>query len=700
MKRKSYRANNPVTVLNRVTATQFQDTTKAGTPRNAIEGGCYQGNSNAYVGCGTLGGWSIDDAVNSISMECSFFVNSFTKTSNALMGKSRGAATSERWGIVINNNGIVSSIAQSGQNIATGVTVETNYKLITTYNKTTNRLIGTLTNLDNNTSNTVNIPVTAGYITGLSNIHFLIAGYGNSLGNGGDFSGFELGDIKVWDVRVFTDSTLVAQYKCDETSGATSYDSSGNGRNGTIMNAVTVPRTENPNSIHQTQNIFSYPNMVGYSVRKFYSSIPSQFTQVGAAFTGGDLSYNAFDFTTVGNLGMVGGVYTDEIGQYVYCVSSLRLEARVSSLIFPTDASINLRIFLTNPASIRLEEDYTNSNSLRSVVFAYIAAKSISDTAPNTVDAYYQTASQADKDELDAIFSVRSVADWTTYFNRLPNNIKSSTSNISSAWIPNWIQSLQTGSTELQKIIVPEEPLSTNANNSNIRILGGLRARVDRSIISDRLRESRLYEYFVLENDETTLVPRDESQQLPPFRDASGLSLEFIGAAPNSLNWVNSACYKLNQTGYYRLAANNFDTLANFEFSFWIQPLVASGATLGNIIAVAKYNTAGQSSFQVQRPASNDPIQFRITDATNSSQTLAIIANENIQDNVGAVLKGTVRVFGNTVQTRFNDVGVATGTLTNGIRLRDIPFTIGATNRAITRYRILESVTIRIKGIK
>lgn len=55
-----------------------------------------------------------------------------------------------------------------------------------------------------------------------------------------------------------TTTNLVAQYKCDEQAGTTSYDSSGNAKNGTITNATL-------STFHATQTKYSFQNQVGYS---------------------------------------------------------------------------------------------------------------------------------------------------------------------------------------------------------------------------------------------------------------------------------------------------------------------------------------------------------------------------------------------------------------------------------------------------
>jgi hypothetical protein len=71
--------------------------------------------------------------------------------------------------------------------------------------------------------------------------------------------------ISVFDIKIYRAGVLWAWFKCDENYGTTCYDSSGNGNHGVITNAITVTPEENPNSIHQYQNEFSYHNEVGYS---------------------------------------------------------------------------------------------------------------------------------------------------------------------------------------------------------------------------------------------------------------------------------------------------------------------------------------------------------------------------------------------------------------------------------------------------
>ena len=91
---------------------------------------------------------------------------------------------------------------------------------------------------------------------------------------------FTSAEGKFWDFRVYTRALTASEItylasntklgtdptltdcslwaKCDEQAGTTSYDSSGNGNNGTITNATL-------STFHATQDVYSFQNNVGYS---------------------------------------------------------------------------------------------------------------------------------------------------------------------------------------------------------------------------------------------------------------------------------------------------------------------------------------------------------------------------------------------------------------------------------------------------
>lgn len=104
------------------------------------------------------------------------------------------------------------------------------------------------------------------------------------------------GSGKIWNIKVWTSDTatetqkksytlesgLFAWYKCDEGSGIDSYDSSGNGHHGIIINSSE--------SIHSTQPIYSWQNEVGYSIdSNFY--IPRDESNPSKDALGDDLEY-------------------------------------------------------------------------------------------------------------------------------------------------------------------------------------------------------------------------------------------------------------------------------------------------------------------------------------------------------------------------------------------------------------------------
>lgn len=79
---------------------------------------------------------------------------------------------------------------------------------------------------------------------------------------------------------------LVAHYKCDEAAGATCYDSSGNGLNGTITNATL-------SNFHSTNiNVnYSFQNEVGYSVSGS-TLIPRKESDITKDVSGNNLQYS------------------------------------------------------------------------------------------------------------------------------------------------------------------------------------------------------------------------------------------------------------------------------------------------------------------------------------------------------------------------------------------------------------------------
>lgn len=79
-----------------------------------------------------------------------------------------------------------------------------------------------------------------------------VASIGARNGTGTKFLG------RVWGAKATQNGVLKLHAKCDEADGTTSYDSSGNGNDGTITNATLT-------TFHSTQDNYSYQNQLGYT---------------------------------------------------------------------------------------------------------------------------------------------------------------------------------------------------------------------------------------------------------------------------------------------------------------------------------------------------------------------------------------------------------------------------------------------------
>ena len=80
--------------------------------------------------------------------------------------------------------------------------------------------------------------------------------------------GSAFGNVKAFGWKFSNGTTDRAFYKMDEQSGTTSYDSSGNGNNGTITNATLA-------TFHSTQDTYSYQNQVGLMFQDWHQVLSS-----------------------------------------------------------------------------------------------------------------------------------------------------------------------------------------------------------------------------------------------------------------------------------------------------------------------------------------------------------------------------------------------------------------------------------------
>ena len=275
MKRKSFRANNPLQVLNRVSATQYEDTVHAGTPRDVQRGRCYRGSSNGYVVIGNTPDLNVKD----FEIELYVFIPSDATGFGVICGNNlfniSGFMLSGWWlSIPVGTARPTISFWAANEDPAnTGTATAFPDTLAKDEWVRLKLVIRSVGDGDGDGGevewflNNESVGVTAildvwGYADGLET-ELRLMGYNRSnfaspLPNGIEVFGFKISATAVPNSTRF--------YRCDEGSGAITYDSSGNGNHGTIMNAVTVPVEEDPNSIHQFQNIFSWQDITGYTL--------------------------------------------------------------------------------------------------------------------------------------------------------------------------------------------------------------------------------------------------------------------------------------------------------------------------------------------------------------------------------------------------------------------------------------------------
>jgi hypothetical protein len=116
---------------------------------------------------------------------------------------------------------------------------------------------------------------------------------GGQIGSGGSIATTWNGTNSIFDVRIFDEYIAINEdlnkyqpilkLNCSEHSGDICYDSSGNGNHGDIINAITTTPEENPNSIHQYQDIYSFENENGYN-KSVDVYIPKDFSIISPPF--------------------------------------------------------------------------------------------------------------------------------------------------------------------------------------------------------------------------------------------------------------------------------------------------------------------------------------------------------------------------------------------------------------------------------
>lgn len=216
------------------------------------------------------------------------------------------------------------------------------------------------------------------------------------------------GSGKVWNIKVWTSNTatetqkksytlesgLFAWYKCDEGAGINSYDSSGNGHHGTIVNASLE-------TFHSTQNIHSWHNEVGYSIGKSFSINATD--TVNSINEGGSTVYNipgggTYWFNTSDELDPDGepvNVWTED-GLNIYRSSNTSGVESATSQLFRLQRTVVSGRFIIrsdihqgtiNRISYRYRGYYENFRTQHNLTFGELPSSSL------TVEQFYYALS-------------------------------------------------------------------------------------------------------------------------------------------------------------------------------------------------------------------------------------------------------------------------------------------------------------------
>lgn len=197
--------------------------------------------------------------------------------------------------------------------------------------------------------------------------------------------------------------------------------------------------------------------------------------------------------------------------------------------------------------------------------------------------------------------------------------------------------------------------------------------------------------YYLYDNGtglipEGEYIPRDESNPTKCtayLLNGDQADLQHKELVPSQAKFVESNCFKGDESGHFKLLNDNFETIQHFRCDIWAKPTTNLGSGLsGNILT--KYYFSSSNTFSFSKPDSAGPIQASVADSSGSNGSGALIIATQEQLSLAYVnnkfLKMSLEVYGTTVHTYLDEVLVSIGSLANGARLVDYPITIGGTS--------------------
>lgn len=383
MRNTSKRANNALYVGNKVSDTQFEDTTHSGTSRPVQRGKCYKGNGTGYITMGNIPELNVRD----FEFELWFNPKSGAATNHVFMSNSAlnvsGFLLSGWYTLFLNSTQkfrIIFWIDNPSNPANSGVSVELSTVLdFDTWHKVKGVVKSTGSGpggevdfyLNDEFVETKSISNVWGFAAGI-NTEFRLMSFFRTNAPAPLPEGSQLFGASVTPTANPSDGVL---YKCDENSGNIAHNSIGTNRYpGTKTNFVTTTPEQDPNSIHQYQDIYSWQNIIGYSIDntgsypvfvprdesiilppfkdvlgndlQFIGHVPNNFDWVNSACFRGDgsghLRYNEPNFVSGNDYRVDLTLLADELSVgtlYTICASN-NLANQGYRLLFDTDGTI------------------------------------------------------------------------------------------------------------------------------------------------------------------------------------------------------------------------------------------------------------------------------------------------------------------------------------------------------------------------
>jgi hypothetical protein len=406
-------------------------------------------------------------------------------------------------------------------------------------------------------------------------------------------------EIEIEDIKKIINHDYIGdeiyKYNCSEHSGDTCYDSSGNGNHGQIINAITTTPEENSNSIHQYQDVYSFENEEGYSygLKEFgygYRLNWKTYVQVR------DDSIN----TSILHNVEVDGL---DLSFDIFCGKYIQGQNQKYLIYFATPIGQTLQIRISPDGYVQVVSIIKDPDI---VIKQYYSNSIVDDSKPHNVRILYNPGSGLSifiDNKEDAVFSI----------SQLCNN-----ENIRFLSIGLLAGAL--GDHALLKNINLQNVFEYKCNESTGTVAVDSSGNGNDGVIY------YLSDYFHFNAE--TIIPKNCSTKLPPFKDVLGNNLQYKGKVPGKAKFVQSNCFQGDGNAYLKVSNS-------LSYS---DELLLKGScyltTASNIqLLCGKYNGAGESNFDFAIwQSSTDDGSIRFLVRNNSSVGWSVYVPEILNE--------------------------------------------------------------------